>query len=226
MKIIPIALLIVFLPGGCSNTDENANPCLGVSCSEHGICFVKDKKAVCECYLGYVAEGHECLRDEDVDLAEVPEKIIEPEQPDPGDPQPGPDKPAPKQASSIKDYMRLVSILGELNKLVMNNLSTCENAKSELVKFIQTNKTELISLASQLPIAFKKAAGPQELKRAKQLSKLLEETIWETNQLMAKFVPTCSEVSKYIGNVLVGSPICSYNPSDGKALNCLKTKEW
>jgi hypothetical protein len=226
MKILALLLMVAISLGGCSSTEENANPCLGVTCSEQGICFVKNKKAVCECYLGYAAEGPECVRDEDVDLAEVPEKIIEPEQPEPGDPQPGPEKPAPKKPSTIKDYMRLVSILAELNKLVMNNLSTCKNAKTVLVDFIQSNRIEIRALAGQLPVAMKKATGPEELKQANQLSKLLDETIWETNQLMAKFVPTCSGVSKYIGNTLFGTPICSYSPGDGKALNCLKLKEW
>ena len=94
------------------------------------------------------------------------------------------------------------------------------------MKFIQGNRIEIRSLAGQLPIAIKQVTEPEELKQANQLSKLLDETIWETNQLMAKFVPTCSSVSKYIGSALVGSPICSYSPGEGKALNCLKIKEW
>jgi len=226
MKIIHFSLLVVFVLGGCSNTEENVNPCLGVSCSEHGVCFVKNKKPVCECYLGYAAEDLECLRDEDVDLAEVPEKIIEPEQPDPGSHQPEPYKAKPAKPTSIKDYMRLVSLLAELNKLVMNNLGTCENAKTVLVEFIQNNRLEIISLASQLPIAVKKAKDREDLKQAGKLSSLLEETIWETNLLMAKLKPRCVGISKYIGSVLVGTPICSYSPGDGKAGNCLKIQDW
>ena len=226
MKILLISLLVVFVPAGCSNTEEKTNPCLGVTCSKQGICFVKNKNAVCECYLGYAAVGLECVRDEDVDLAEVPEKIIEPEQPDPDNHQPEPDKVKPAKPTSIKGYMKLVSLLAELNQLVMNNLGTCENAKTVLVEFIKNNKLEIKSLARQLPIAIKKVKQPEELKQAGQLSSLLEETIWETNQLMAKFKPTCTGVSSYIAGALFGTPICSHNPGDGKMINCLKIKDW
>lgn len=58
-----IALLTVFFLPGCTRQGyEPAEPCKGVSCSEHGECGVAgDGSAVCLCDQGYHAEGLECV---------------------------------------------------------------------------------------------------------------------------------------------------------------------
>ncbi len=49
---------------GCSPPpDEPDDPCAEVTCSDHGLCEVRDDEPVCLCESGYHADGTECIAD-------------------------------------------------------------------------------------------------------------------------------------------------------------------
>jgi hypothetical protein len=62
VRLVALATLVVScVAAGCGRND----PCTGVSCSDHGICFsTEGSDALCACLDGYVPVGRDCVANE------------------------------------------------------------------------------------------------------------------------------------------------------------------
>lgn len=51
----------------CSTETPAAEPCAGIRCSDHGLCAVAERRALCVCDLGYHAQGTSCVANDPAD---------------------------------------------------------------------------------------------------------------------------------------------------------------
>ena len=61
-----LGIVVSFVWAGCDDSGgTKTDPCKDVTCSGNGVCVVQYDTAVCSCYLGYHADGLNCIPDVD-----------------------------------------------------------------------------------------------------------------------------------------------------------------